>query len=165
MHRRHARQLVATLLAAGLLLVSAGSVAAADPPGSYSLDAFSCGLFDADGNPLPSLEVPAGSEIAVYEGWITTKRGQLQSFANNVTWVLTLNGQPVDVTPYLSDLIGFGPFWGQFFAYPAGTLDAGESLHTHYDNVLKSASFDGVAHYAKGSVYGGGVDCTVTVAP
>ena len=164
MNRPHVPRLVAPLLAASMVLVSAGGVAAADPPGTYFLDAFSCAVSDMDGNPLPEAVVPAGSEIVVFEGWITNTRGQLQSFLNNATWVLTLNGQPADVTPYLSGLIDFGPFWGSLFSYPAGTLDVGGSLQTHYDNVLKAASFDGVFHYAKGSTYLGGVDCTVTVA-
>lgn len=157
-------RVMAPLFAASLLLASAGGVAAADPPGTYVLDVFSCGVSDADGNPLDSNVVPAGSEIILFEGWITNTRGQLQSFLNNVTWVLTINGQAADVTPYLSGLINFGPFWGDLFSFSAGTLDSGEALHTHYDNVLKSASFDGVVHWAKGSLFGGGVDCTVTAA-
>ena len=165
MHRQHLRRPAAALFAASLVLASAGGVAAADPPGQYVLDAFSCIVSDFEGNALPEAVVPAGSELFVFEGWITNTRGQLQSFVNNVTWVLTINGEAVDVTPFLSGLLNFGPFWGDLFSYPAGVLDAGEELHTHYDNVLKSSSFDGVTHYKKGSVYGGGIDCTVTVAP
>jgi hypothetical protein len=165
MYRTRPRRLAATLLAASLLLVSAGSVAAADPPGQYVLDVFSCGMTDLEGNFLDSNAVPAGSEVIVFEGWFAKTRGQLQSFLNNVTWVLTINGQAADVRPYLSGLLNFGPFWGDLWSFSAGTLDAGQELHTHYDNVLKSSSFDGDVHWRKGSLFNGGVDCTVTVAP
>ena len=47
----------------------------------------------------------------------------------------------------------------------AGTpIGSGKTITTRYDLVLKSASFDGVFHYKKGSVYGGGVTCSVTGA-
>ena len=158
------RRLLGPSLAAGLVLASAGSAFAADPTPVYVLDAFSCVVSDPDGNQLATAEVPPGSELLIFQGWIADTRGQLQSFLNNVTWVLTVNGQDADVTPYLSGLLDFGPFWGDLFSYPAGALDAGDEVHTHYDNVIKSASFDGVVHWAKGSLYDGGVDCTVTVA-
>ena len=164
MFRPQSRRLLAALFAASLALVSAGSAFAEDPSAIYVLDAYSCAVSDFDGNQLPTAEVPPGSQIWIFQGWIADTRGQLQSFVNNVTWVLTVNGQAADVTPYLSGMLDFGPFWGDLFSYPAGTLDAGEELHTHYDNVLKSASFDGVVHWSKGSLYGGGIDCTVSVA-
>jgi hypothetical protein len=155
------RSVVTPLLAAILLLASAG-VATADTPATYVLDAYSCVVFDAEGNFVDS--VPAGSEILVFEGWIANTRGQVQSFVNNATWILEIDGESVNVEPYLSGVMNLGPFWGDLFTYPAGALGAGESLHTHYDNVLKSASFDGVVHWAKGSLFNGGVDCTVTAS-
>jgi hypothetical protein len=157
------RRLTAALLAVSLLLLSATAVAAAEPP-QYFLDAFSCQVSDANGNVLDEPVVPAGSEVIIFEGWITKTRGQLQSFVNNVTWVLTVNGQSVDVRPNLTGLLDFGGIWGDLFFYSAGTLESGDELHTHYDNVLKAASYDGFVHWPIGSVYGGGVDCTVTVA-
>lgn len=157
------RRLLAPLLAASFLLVSASAVAAADPQ-QYVLDPFSCAVSNEAGEVLDEPVVPAGSEVIIFEGWLTHTRGQLQSFLNNVTWVLTVNGQSVDVTPYLTGLLDFDGLWGDLFIYSAGTLQSGDELHTHYDNVLKSASYDGFVHWPRGSVYGGGVDCTVTVA-
>jgi hypothetical protein len=157
------RPLLAPLLAASLLLVSASAVAAADPP-QYVLDTFSCDVSNEAGEVLDEPVVPAGSEVILFEGWLTHTRGQLQSFLNNVTWVLTVNGQSVDVTPYLTGLLDFDGLWGDLFIYSAGILQSGDELHTHYDNVLKSASYDGFVHWPRGSVYGGGIDCTVTVA-
>jgi hypothetical protein len=158
---RLARRLGAVLLAASVLPVSAGTVMAADPA-QYVLDVFSCGVFDQEGNPLEENVIPAGSELLLFEGWIAKTRGQVVSFSNNVTWVLTVNDEPVDVTPFLSGAINLGPFWGNLFSVSAGTLGSGDSIETHYDNVLKSASFDGSVHWKQGSTYGGGVDCTVT---
>jgi hypothetical protein len=156
------RRLIAPLLAGSVVFASAG-VAAADEPGDYTLDAASCLVFDAEGNDVDA--VPPGSTMTIIEGWFAKTRGQSQSFANNATWVLELNGTQVDLLPYLSGLIDLRPFgWAQFFAYPGGTLGVGQELHTHYDNILKSANFDGRTHYKQGSVFGGGVDCTVTVA-
>jgi len=157
------RRLIAALVAVSFLLLPAAGVAAADAP-QYTLDPFSCQVSDPNGNVLDQPVVPAGSEVIVFEGWITKTRGQLQGFLNNVTWVLTINGQSVDVTPYLTGLLDFGSIWGDLFFYSAGTLESGDELHTHYDNVLKSASYDGFVHWPIGSVYGGGIDCTVTVA-
>lgn len=160
----HRKRLMALAGAAALsVALAAPAVVAADEPGVYVLDVFFCGLTDLEGNPVDQ-PVPAGSEIILFEGWIAATRGQVQSFVNNVTWVLEVDGEPVDVTPYLTGVIDLGPFWGDLFSVSAGTLTSGQTLETHHDLVLKSASFDGFGHYAKGSVYGGGVDCSVTAA-
>jgi hypothetical protein len=163
-NRKLVLRFIAPVLGASLVFASAGVAAADEPVAFYVLDVFSCGLSTDQGEPVDPAVVPAGSEIILFEGWIADTRGQVQGFLNNATWVLVVNGEPVDVTPYLSGIIDFGPFWGDLFSVSAGTLDAGESLTTHYDNVLKAASFDGVVHWARGSTYGGGVDCTVTAA-
>lgn len=158
------RRLLGTVLAGSLLLASAGVATAGEPVASYVLDVFSCGLSTDQGEPVDPAVVPPGSEVYVFEGWIASTRGQVQGFVNNVTWILTVNGEPVDITPHLSGVIDLGPFWGDLFFFSVGTVDAGESLTTHYDNVLKAATYDGVGHYPIGSVYGDGVDCTVTAS-
>ena len=161
---RRGSRLAALLLGVAMLPLTAG-VVAADAPATYYLDVYSCFVDDGYGLPIDPNAIPAGSEIVVWEGWLATKRGQLQGFLNNVTWILSINGNPVDVTPYLSELIYYpGLFWGKFFSVSAGTLGAGESMTTHYDHELKAASYDGVFHYARGSLYDGGVDCTITAA-
>ena len=159
--RRNA--LLASVLGASLLLGTAGAVAA-DQPGTYVLDVFFCALTDIDGNPVDGNAVPAGSEILLFEGWAAKSRGQVQGFVNNGTWVLIVDGQGVDVTPYLSGVIDVGFIAFDAFTVSAGTLAADQTLHTTYDLVLKSASFDGFGHYAKGSLYDGGINCTVTAA-
>ena len=161
--RPRGRRLAALVLAGGLLPLSASAVAA-DEPAVYVLDVFSCTVSDSEGNPVDNDAIPAGSEVWVFEGWIANTRGQLQGFLNNVTWVLEINGQSVDVRPYLSGLLNFGPFWGDLFSINTGTLESGETLTTLYDNVLKAASYDGVVHWDRGSTYGGGVECSVSAA-
>jgi len=162
--RRAAR--VATLLAfvGASTLISAGSVAATEPAGPYSLDVFGCNLFDAAGDLVDPPVVPAGSEVVLFEGWFAKSRGQLLGFLNNVTWVLTVNGAAVDVQPDLTGPIDFGTAWADLFFHSV-TVSAGGTLSTHYDNVIKAASYDGFVHWQKGSLYGGGVNCTVTVTP
>jgi hypothetical protein len=165
--RRLVPALVAPVLGASLFLAAAGGVAAADPPGLVYLDTISCDIydFDADFNVRFYDVVPAGSEVVLFQAWITNTRGQLQSFINNATWVMTVNGQDVDVTPSLTGLVPLGPSaWGDLFFQSVGTFADGDTLMTHYDNVVKSATFDGVFHYAKGSVYNGGYDCNLPVS-
>ena len=161
------RRLIATLLAplfaASLLLGSASGVAASDPP-TYFVDVFYCTVADEDGNQIDPDSIPAGSDIVLWEGWLAKTRGETTGFVNNVTWVLTVNGQPVDITPGLTGVIPFGPYWADLFFYDAGILGSGQSMATHYDNVLKSAAYDGFIHWMRGSVYGGGVDCEVSAA-
>jgi hypothetical protein len=150
-------------LIGGSTLISAGSVAAADPPAVYFLDVASCAVF-GDAGVLDSPVIPSGSELVLEQGWLTTTRGQLQSFLNNARWILRINGHAADLTVDLFGPINLGPVWGEFWSHSAGTLDAGHSIQTHYDIVLKAASFDGTVHYPIGSVWGGGVDCTVRAA-
>jgi hypothetical protein len=162
--RRAARAATLVALVGASTLISAGSVAAADPPGLYFLDVASCAVFDDAGNVLASPVVPAGSELVAEQGWLTSTHGQLKSFLINATWILTINDQSIDVRQDLFGPINLGPIWGVFFSHSAGTLGAGDAIHAHYDIVLRAASFDGTVHYPIGSVYGGGVDCTVTGA-
>jgi hypothetical protein len=117
---------------------------------------------DADANFVDPTTIPAGSEIVAWEGWLATTRGQLLGFLNNVTWILTVDGTPVDVRPLLEGPHDFGYAWGEFFSVSVGTIGSGQTITIHYDHVLKSANFDGVFHYRKGSLYNGGVDCSVT---
>lgn len=159
--RRDSRTL-APVLGAFLLLGSAGAVVADEPP-QYVLDVFSCVVTDIDGNIVEG-NVPAGSEIILFEGWIANTRGQLIGFLNNATWSLMVDGQPVDVTPYLSGILNFGPFWGDLWSVSAGTLDSGQTLDTHYNLFLKSANFDGVIHWSRGPLHGEGIDCSVTAS-
>ena len=148
-------------MGASLVLGSAGAVAA-DTPATYFVDTYSCAVTDIDNNFVDPTAIPAGSEIVAWEGWLATKRGQLLSFLNNVTWILSANGTMVDVPPLLDGPYDFGFAWGVFFSVSVGTIGAGQTITIHYDHVLKSSNFDGVFHYSKGSLYNGGIDCSVT---
>jgi hypothetical protein len=158
------RRLVVPLLAAGLLLGSAGIVAADEPIAYYVLDPANCALSTDQGELVEGSEVPAGSEVFLFEGWLTKTRGQLQAFIEIATWVLIVSGQSVDLTADLSGPLDVGSLWGDFFFVSAGIVDVGQPLTVHYDNVLRAAHYDGFAHYPIGSVYGGGVDCTITAS-
>jgi hypothetical protein len=152
-------------LAAGVLLavaMAAPAAVAADAPPIYVVDPYFCALSDFDGNPVDPPVIPAGSDVLVFQGWFANTRGQLQAFVTNVTWVLTVNGQAVNVTPTLTGLLDFDRFWAVFFTYDAGTV-GGSTFRTHYDLVMRSALFDGVVHYAKGSLNNGGIDCSFAV--
>jgi hypothetical protein len=146
------------------IAVMAPAAVAADTPATYVVDPYFCTLSDLEGNPVDPAVIPTGSQVLVFQGWFANTRGQLQSFVNNVTWVLTVNGQAVDVTPTLSGLLDFGRFWADLFTYDAGTVSTGQTFQTHYDLVMRSANFDGVVHYAKGSLTNGGIDCSFAVA-
>jgi hypothetical protein len=160
--RLAARAATITALLGASTLLSATGMAAAQPAATYVLDPFACSVSDVDGNVLPSNVVPAGSDILIFQGWVAATRGEVLSFTNNAIWILTINGQSVDLTPYLTGVIPFGPFWGDIFVYDAGTLGRHQQLQTHFDIVLTSATYDGFVHWDKGSIYDGGIDCTVT---
>jgi hypothetical protein len=157
------RRRVAPLLAGILLIASTGIASASEPAGPYSLDVFGCNLFNAAGDLVDPPVVEPGSEVVLFEGWFAKTRGQLLGFLNNVTWVLTVDGTAVDVRPELTGPLDFGSAWADLFFHSV-TVGASGSLETHYDNVLKAASYDGFVHWEKGSIYGGGVDCTVTIS-
>jgi hypothetical protein len=158
------RRLVAPLLATSLLLACAGVAAADEAAGPYSLDVFSCNLFDGNGELVEPAVIPAGSEVVLWEGWFATTHGQLLGFLNNVTWVLTVNGTAVDITPDLTGPIQFPFAWADLFFHTVTVGASGTTLDTLYDNVMKSANYDGVIHWARGSLYGGGVHCSIPVS-
>ena len=155
-----------SLLVGTTALAAPTIVAASDVPSSYVLDVYYCVAYNADtGDIVDPGTLAPGVEILMFTGWAAKTRGEVEGFVNNVTWGLTINGQATDVTPYLSGLLPAGPdLWEDFFFYPAGALGSGQSFHTHYDPVLKSAAFDGFTLYKKGSVFNGGVGCAVTAA-
>jgi hypothetical protein len=163
MRRTSLRRLVAPALAASLVLASAG-VVAADTQATYVVDPYYCSLTDLDGNPIDPAVITAGSDIIVAQGWFAGTRGQTQSFVNNVTWVLSINGHAVDMASTLTPILNLRPgLWAVFFQVDAGTA-TGSTFTTHYDNVMRSANFDGSVHWRKGSLYNGGIDCSFPVA-
>jgi len=153
----------AALLAGSLLIASTGIASANEPAGPYSLDVFGCNLFNFNGDLVDPPVVEPGAEVVLFEGWFAKTHGQLLGFLNNVTWVLDVNGTAVDVRPELTGPLDFGSAWADLFFHSVTVGDSG-SLVTHYDNVLKAASYDGFVHWQRGSIYGGGVNCTVAIS-
>jgi hypothetical protein len=154
----HMRRIMATLLASFLLLTSATTVSA---DSTSIVDPIVCDFFIGG-----SMTVEPGSTILVRSGWFASTRGQVVSFMRASTWVLSVDGTPIDVTPYL-----VGPtelehrYWVVTWSYPAGTLELGETMDVHMDIVLNHPNFDGSFLTPAGSALGGPVDCEVTGAP
>lgn len=152
------RRLLAPLLATVLLLSSAIG-ASAD---SHTIvDPIVCGFF-LGGN----MTAEPGSPIVVRSGWYASTRGQVVSFMQASTWVVTVDGTSIDVTPYLK-----GPtyverkYWVVTWEYQAGTLELDETMDVSLDIVLNHPNFDGSYLYPVGSALGGPVDCEITGAP
>jgi hypothetical protein len=152
------RRLIAPLLGVALLLSSAGVVAAEEPT---IVDPIVCGIFLGG-----SMTAEPGSPIVIRSGWFASTRGQIVSFMRASRWVVTVDGQPIDVVPLLQ-----GPtqiehrFWLVTWNYPAGSLALNETMDVTFDLVLNHPNFDGYSLYPVGSTNGGPVHCTVTGAP
>ena len=152
------RRLVAPLLGLALLLSSAGVVAAEEPT---IVDPIVCGIFLGG-----SMTAEPGSPIVVRSGWFASTRGQIVSFMRNSTWVVTIDGQPVDVVPLLQGPTQIEPRnWLVSWNYEAGSLALNEAMDVTFDIVLDHPNFDGFFLYPVGSAIGGPVHCTVTGAP
>lgn len=152
------RPLMAALLAGVLLLSSAAAVSA---DSTSIVDPIVCDFFLGG-----SMTVEPGSTVVVRSGWFASTRGQIVSFMRASTWVLSVDGISIDVTPYLT-----GPtqldrrYWVVMWDYPAGTLALGETMDVHMDIVLNHPNFDGSFLTPAGSALNGPVDCHVTGAP
>ena len=152
------RRMMATLFAGALLLSSAAAVSA---DSTSIVDPIVCDFFLGG-----SMTVEPGSAVVVRSGWFASTRGQVVSFMRASTWVLSVDGTSIDVTPYL-----VGPtqldyrYWVVMWNYPAGTLSLGETMDVHMDIVLNHPNFDGSFLTPAGSALNGPVDCEVTGAP
>ena len=87
------RRLLAPLLGAVLLLTTAGAVSAE----SRIVDPLACAFFTGG-----TTTVPPDSSVVLRSGWTAASRGQILAFMKGATWLVTVDGTPIDVTPYLS---------------------------------------------------------------
>lgn len=152
------RRLVALVLGATLLLSSAAAVSA---DSTYIVIPAACALFEGG-----ATTADAGSAISLFDGWLATTRGQVVAFEQASTWVLTVNGTPVDVRPYLS-----APFqvdtklWEVTWLVPTGiTLGVGDTMNLTEELILNHPNYDGFSLNARGSIFGGTESCLVTGA-
>lgn len=149
------RRLIALVLGGALLLTSATAVSAAE---EVHVDPLACAWFTGG-----TWTVPADSDIVLTNGWFAESRGQVIAFMKAVTWVLVVDGTEVDLTSYMGEPTQFDrKFWAVRWEYPAGTLDAGETMTITMDSVLSRPVWDGFDHYPRGSTIGGPAECVVT---
>jgi hypothetical protein len=152
------RRLVAFVLGATLLMSSAAAVSA---DSVYVVRPIACALFEGG-----ATTADAGSPISLSDGWLATTRGQIVAFMQASTWVLTVNGTPVDVRPYLT-----GPFqvdtklWEVTWLVPTGiALRVGDTMNLSEELILNHPNYDGFSLNARGSYFGGPESCIVTGA-
>jgi hypothetical protein len=151
------RRLVALVLGTILLLSSAAAVSADT---AVIVMPARCGFFFGG-----VMTVDPGSTVYLNDGWSAKTRGEIVSFMQASTWVLTVNGTRIDVRPYLSGPTKVDTFWEVTWLVPTGiTLDLGDSMTVTDDLVLNHPNFDGYNLYPIGSVYGGPQACVVTGA-
>ena len=150
------RRLLAPLLGATLLLSSVGVVSA---DSTYTFDPVACAFFEGG-----SITVDPGTTVVLRSGWTATTHGQILSFVQASTWLVTVNGTSIDVTPYLQISQIDRKFWAVFWEYPVGTLGLAATLNISLDVVMNHPNFDGTTLYPRGSVLGGPVHCLVTGA-
>jgi hypothetical protein len=96
--------------------------------------------------------------VTITASWGAKTRGQLQSFLNSVVWIVTIDGTPVDVTPYIGKPFRAGDFLWVQWAYPYGPLYSGEQVTASVEYVLTTPVYDGFAVF-EGSL--GPFTCTI----
>jgi hypothetical protein len=103
---------------------------------------------------IPSCETGSGGEVHVSPdrltltaSWGAKTRGQIQSFLKSITWNVTIDGTPVDVTPYVGKPFVSGDFVWVQWAYPYGPLYSGEQVTATVEYVLSTPVFDGYEMY------------------
>jgi hypothetical protein len=145
------------MLGALLLLSSAAAVSA---DSAVIVRPAACGLFLGG-----VMSVDPGSTVYLNDGWSAKTRGEIVSFMQASTWVVTVNGTRIDVRPYLSGPVNGGGFWEVTWTIPTGiTLGLGDSLTATDDLILNHPNFDGFNLYPRGSIFNGPESCLVTGA-
>jgi hypothetical protein len=114
---------------------------------------------------VPTCAISSGGEahvapdrVTLTASWGAKTRGQLQAFLRSVTWNVTIDGTPVDVTPYIGKPFVAGDFVWVQWAYPYGPLYSGEQVTATVEYVLETPVFDGETLY-EGTL--GPFSCTV----
>jgi len=115
---------------------------------------------------IPSCHFNSGGEqhiapdrLTITASWGAKTRGQIQSFLNSVTWNVTIDGTPVDVTPYIGKPAPNGDNWWVSWAYPYGPLYSGEQVTATVEYVLATSVYDGYSVTPAGSL--GPFSCTI----
>ena len=153
------RRLLAVALCAVFLLGSAGTVAADDEDAFVNPEI--CALFDGG-----SYQVIPGTIVHANFGWGSKSYGQEKAFLNTVEFALTVDGNPVDITPYRSTTDKSPKFNVVFWDLVVATLDAGDAVTITLSEVFKQPIYDGFFHYPRGPYNGSPWTCVVTaVAP
>jgi hypothetical protein len=111
------------------------------------------------------ITVPAGSEVAIRDGWAaTTRHLDLQFVDAQKTW-LFVDGRRSNISHQWANPV-FDPtfdVWISWLVYPTGvTLGAGDSLTFRYVLTLRESVFDGWSTYPAGTL--ADISCTVTGA-
>jgi hypothetical protein len=152
------RRLVALVLGATLLLSSAAAVSA---DSTYIVRPIACAIFEGG-----ATTADAGSTISLSDGWFAKTRGEIVAFMEASTWVLSVNGTPIDVRPYLN-----GPYkvdtntWLVTWLVPTGiALGVGDTMSVTEELILNHPNFDGFFLNPRGSYFGGPESCLVTGA-
>jgi hypothetical protein len=96
--------------------------------------------------------------VAITGSWGAKTRGQIQSFLNSITWNVTIDGTPVDVTPYIGKPYRAGEFLWVTWAYPYGPLYSGEQVTATVEYVFETPVYDGYEMY-EGTL--GPFSCTI----
>jgi hypothetical protein len=96
--------------------------------------------------------------VTITGSWGAKTRGQIQSALRWITWNVTIDGTPVDVTPYIGEPYRSGDFLWITWAYPYGDMDFGEQVTATVEYVFDKPVFDGDLIYV-GSL--GPFSCTV----
>jgi len=143
----------APLLAALLLFGSATTVAASDPT---TVSVVGCSLRGG------AVEVEGGTEIVLRSGWGATNRGLVEAFLNGGgRLILTVDGDVVDLSDFISTPQEVGGNWFVFFVYPAGILDSGDSMEVSFEVVIDHIWYDGETLFDPQTFV---FACTVTAA-
>jgi hypothetical protein len=142
------RRLVAPLIGAVLVLAASVGPAAALTPVSVSGCHFNLG----------GEQHISPDRVTITGSWGAKTRGQIQAFLNSITWNVTIDGTPVDVTPYVGKPYRSGEYLWVTWAYPYGPLYSGEQVSATVEYVLSTPVTDGIDRY-EGSL--GTWSCTV----
>jgi hypothetical protein len=155
------RRLIATLLAAALLVCSAPAALADTSDPVTVIDPLVCAFFLGG-----EITAEADTAVVLRSGWTASTRGQIVSFMRASTWVVIVDGTAVDVTPYLSAPTQLDrKSWLVSWEYPTHTLGLGDTMTVVEDIVMNHPNFDGEFHFPVGSALGGPRSCVITGAP
>ena len=143
------RRLLAPVLGAGLLLGAAVTPAAAMTQISLT------GCANAGGGE----QHISADFVYLKAGWIAKTKGQILAFQRSITWNVTVDGAPVDVTPFIVDPAKTADGWALWFYLPAGQLAFGDTMTASVEYFLNRPVYDGYDTFPAGSLFTS--ECTI----